>query len=199
MDLNNIITSVVTDQLTKGVSDKLGIPKDKSQSVVNMAIPLLVGGLAKNAKNPKEAKNITDAISNDHDGSILNDVSSLLNNEDKQIEGEKILGHILGNKASVASKAIGNQTNIKPEQAQQILSMIAPLVMGALATKQKKEGLDSSNISDFLQNSVNSNKNTPSKQNDILNQLLDQNNNGSVVDEIIQIGSKLLGGLFKKK
>lgn len=199
MDINNIINSVIADQLSKSASQKINIPEDKSRDVVNMAVPLLVAGLAKNAKNPKEAKNISEAISKDHDGSILNDLSSVFLSGGREQEGEKIIEHILGKKTTSASKVIGTQVQVKPEQVRQIMSLIAPVVMGAIGNKQKSEGFNSSTLTDFLQETVKNTKTSSSQQDNLLTQILDQNRNGSVIDEIINFALKFFGGLLKKR
>lgn len=199
MDINNIINEVVTEQLTKSMGQKLGISQGKAQGAVSMALPLLIGGLAKNAKNPKEAENILDALSKDHDGSILNDSSSVLFSENKQEEGGKIVDHILGSKTSAASKAIGGQIQIDPGQAREILVMLAPVVMGALGNKQKNGGFSSSTLSDFLQKTVKNTKTGSNQQDSLLTQILDQNKNGSVIDEIINFALKFFSGKSKKK
>lgn len=198
MDINNIINSVIADQLSKSASQKINIPEDKSRDVVNMAVPLLVAGLAKNAKNPKEAKNISEAISKDHDGSILNDLSSVFLSGGREQEGEKIIEHILGKKVEPASKAIGNQVQVNPEQVKKVLSLVAPVVMGAIGSKQKTGGLDSSTLTDFLQETVTKKVSGSNQQDNLLTQILDQNKNGSVIDEIINFVLKLISGHSKK-
>ena len=47
--------------------------------------------LIKNSKDSKEAENILEALPKNHDGSMLNDSSSVLFNENKQEEGKCIL------------------------------------------------------------------------------------------------------------
>lgn len=199
MDINNIINSVIADQLSKSVSQKINISEDKSRDVVNMAVPLLVAGLAKNSKNPQEAKNISDAISKDHDGSILNDLSSVLLSGGKEQEGEKIIEHILGNKVTPASKAIGNQVQVNPEQVRKVLTLVAPVVMGAIGSKQKAGGFDSSKLTVFLQDTVTKKVGTSNQQDNLLTQILDQNRNGSVIDELLGFVMKLISGKSNRR
>lgn len=162
-----------------------------------MAIPLLLGGLAQNAKDAQQEKSISNALAKDHSGSVIDDLSVVLSDV-KQQEGAKIVDHILGTKTVVASKVIGSRTQIDPVQVQQILSVVAPVVMGALGNKQKSGGLGGMNLSDYLQKTVNDINKGPVHQGDFLAQILDQNKNGSVVNDIVSMGLKLLGRLFKK-
>lgn len=198
MNINQLISSTVSDQVTKGVSEKLGIPQDKSQGIIDMAIPLLLGGLAKNSKNTGGAENLLQALSNDHDGSILNDIPSAINTDSTQEEGGKILNHILGAKQGTVSQAIGSQVQINPNQVQQVLTLLAPIVMGALGKQQRQNGFDTSGLSGFLLKSLNQSVKKSPKNSSILTQILDRNNDGSAVDDVVNIGLKALGGLFKK-
>jgi hypothetical protein len=65
---------------------------EQSKKAVSMAMPLLMGAMAKNSEQPQEAENINKALDK-HDGSILDnlDISSLLSRDD----GSKIVNHIL--------------------------------------------------------------------------------------------------------
>lgn len=199
MEINNLINTLIVDQLSKSVSKKINISEDKSRDVVNMAIPLLVAGLAKNAKNLQEATNISEAISKDHDGSILNDIPSALFSDGRQQEGEKIIEHILGKKTDSASKVIGAQVQVGPEKVTQILSLVAPVVMGAIGNKRKNEVFDSSTLTDFLQKIVKNNVSNSGQQDNLLMKILDQDRNGSVLDNIVNFGLRLFGGLSKKR
>ena len=197
MDITQIISSTITKQLTKGISQKTNLPQKQTQSVLELAIPLLMGGLAKNSANPQGANNLLEALTKDHDGSILKNPSSAINKEETETDGEKILKHILGNKQASASQAIANQLNIDTNQVTQILSLIAPFVMGALGKKQKNSHLDSSSLSELLLSTMNQKTKSAQKTN-LISAILDQNDDGSVVDEIANIGLKAIGGLFKK-
>lgn len=196
MNINQILTATVSEQLAKSVSRNLDLPENKSKKVMDLAIPLLVRGLAKNSTDPQEAKNILQALKKDHSGEILNNISSALGETSTLEDGGKILDHILGNKQKNASQAIGNKVNIDPAKVVQILSFLAPVIMGALGKQQKKGLLYKSNITDFLL-STSGQKNKSSKS-DLLSQILDQDKDGSIIDDVANIGSKMLGNLLKK-
>jgi hypothetical protein len=199
MNINQIITSAISDQVAASVSKKLGIPQSKSKGVIDMAIPLLIGGLAKNSSDPTGAQNLSTALTQDHDGSILNNIPSALSGDNAMEEGGKILNHVLGNKQDSASQVIGSQVNVEPSQVQQILSLVAPVVLGALGKQQQKANLDAGGLSTLLKGAVKQKSAVSPKHSGLISQILDQNNDGSIIDDVAKIGGNILSNLFSKK
>jgi hypothetical protein len=198
MDTDQILTSGITGQLVTAVSNKLGIPGDQSKSIINFAIPLLVGGLAKNSTDTAEAKNISLALAADHDGSILEKIPSSLQETTTEEDGMKILEHILGNKQTAAAKVIAEQTKVDPSQVQQILALVAPVVMGALGKQQINTGLDASALSSFLQNSARQQASSAPVEAGLIAQILDRDKDGSIIGDLVLIIKKLWGSIFKR-
>jgi len=198
MDLDHLITSTTTDQLADGVSQKLYISKNKAKRVLDLAIPLLMGGLAKNSEDSDWAQSLSQAISKDHDGSILDDLTSTLGKDSTTEDGGKILGHILGNNTTAASKVIGNKADADAKQVNQILKMVAPVILGALGKQQRTDNLDSSTLSDLLQNVAGQNSKYSLQNSDLLSQVMDHNKNGSILDDIIRLVAKFLSRSSKK-
>lgn len=93
------ILDTLTQQLSGGtlsqMSRQLGTDEATTQNAVSMALPLLLGGLARNAAQPAGADALGRALDADHDGSLLDDPSALLSNP-QAFSGGGILGHILG-------------------------------------------------------------------------------------------------------
>lgn len=199
MNVNSLITSAITDQITSSVSRKLNIPQGKTKDAIDLAIPLLLGGLAKNASDPEEAKSISKALTKDHDGSILDRIPAIVNNTSVQREGAKILTHVLGKKQDAASQVIGNQVNLNPDQIQQILSVVAPVVLGALGKQHAKTNLSSQGLSALLQTITKQGAHSSSPNSGLISQILDQNKDGSIIDDVIKIGANIFGNLISKK
>lgn len=199
MDINNILTELVKDQLSKSVSQKLNISENKSADVVSMAVPLLIGGLAKNAKNPEEAESITKAVSKDHDGSILNNIASVVLEDSTELDGQKILSHILGNKTTAASKVIEKKTNVDSAQVIKILSLVAPVVLGVIGKKQKDDNLNSTTLSEVLADTARRQVGESSEKSNILTSILDQDSDGNIRNEATNIGLRLLKNFLRRK
>lgn len=192
MDIKEILTNVVLGQLVPLISKKLNIPEKNVKNVINYAIPLLLGSLAKNAKDPEQAEEISEAISEDHSGNILDTLSSLFS-EDTQEDGGKILKHILGENVGKATQTIGEKTDTKSSDVKNILVSVAPLLLNALGNKKQEDDLDTGSFTDLLQETAKESKTKDTKN--VLTDLLDQDDDGSVVDDVVG----MVGKFLKKK
>src|SRR5690606_22512920 len=184
-------------QMVDGVVNRLGIENDQAKLAISAAVPLLITALNKNA-NSGDANNIANALDKDHDGSILNNLSGFLTGGNLS-EGMGILGHVLGNRQGQVENAIGKSSGLNASQISQILAIVAPIVMGYLGKEKKEQGLDASGISSLLGGLVGGVAQTNQREMSTIERLLDQNGDGNAMDDVMNIGSKLLGGLFKKK
>ena len=173
------------------ISSKLGLNPNTTGRIVQAAIPLLVGALARNSASPSGATALQSALSKDHDGSVLDDVLGFLGSS-QQGPGAGILRHVLGDQQSNVQSSIGQVAGVDGAQAGQVLEMLAPLVMGALGKKSAQEGLDAGGLSQFLQGEAQA---VQQPQPDIMGSLLgmlDQNKDGNVVDDVSSLLGKLL-------
>src|SRR5690606_17091088 len=161
------------------------------------AVPLLITALSKNA-NSGDSQNIANALERDHDGSILNNLSGFLSGGNFS-DGAGILSHVLGGKQSQVENAIGKSSGLNAAQISQILAMVAPIVMGYLGKEKKQNGLDASGLSSLLGGLVGGTAQTNQREMSTIERLLEQDRDGNAMDDVMDLGSKLLGGFFGKK
>ena len=74
------------------ISAKLGLNPTTTGRIVQAAIPLLVGALARNSSSSSGATALQSALTKDHDGSVLDDVLGFLGSS-QQGPGAGILRH----------------------------------------------------------------------------------------------------------
>lgn len=197
MDISNLLQGAIGQQMVDGVVNRLGIENDQAKLAISAAVPLLITALNKNA-NSGDANNIANALDKDHDGSILNNLSGFLTGGNLS-EGMGILSHVLGNRQGQVENAIGKTSGLNASQISQILAIVAPIVMGYLGKEKKEQGLDASGLSSLLGGLVGGAAKTNQREMSTIEKLLDQNGDGNAMDDVMNIGSKLLGGLFRKK
>ena len=70
---------------------------------------------------------------------------------------------------------------------------LAPLVMGAVGRAQQQEQLDPSGLSSLLNQQQQQAQNEAPGAMSVLNSMLDQNNDGSAIDDL----KRMAGGFFK--
>jgi hypothetical protein len=192
----NAITQIITQQLGGGaarmIAQRFGISETAANTAIQMAVPLLVTALARNASQPQEAQNIHQAVSNDHDGSIFDNLMGYLGNP-QSANGSKILGHVLGNQQPAVESTLAQATGMDQSSAGGILETLAPLVMGSVGKAQHENGLDPSGLSNFLNDQQQeAQANAPGAMG-VLSSMLDQNKDGSSMDDL----QRLAASFFK--
>jgi hypothetical protein len=85
--------------VTQQIGRSLGVGEEQAGSAVSAAVPMLLGGLARNTADPQGASALLGALDRDHDGSVLDDVGGFLGGGGAATaNGAGILEHVLGNK-----------------------------------------------------------------------------------------------------
>lgn len=187
----NLLDGDFGNQLTTGISMQTGTSEAETQSVVSTALPALLGALQNNASNSQGAQGILRAISSKHDGSILDNLSGFLGNNDTA-DGNGILKHILGDKRGALEQGISTKTGVSTATVSKILAMLAPIAMGYLGKQSRGSNVsDGNGLTDLLGGLLGGQSGS-----NVLGSLLDQNGDGKLgIDDV----GGLLGGLFGKK
>lgn len=194
--MSSDIAGMLIGMLGSGELDKLGsqlgTDSTSTQKAVGAAVPLLLSALGKNAASPQGAEALLGALSRDHDGSVLDNVGSLLGSGALGKEGTAILGHVLGNKQGAVAAGIGQASGLTADTSGQLLAMLAPLVMGSLGKTQRQGGLDAEGLASML----GGQRKQANAGLGGLAGLLDMDGDGDMTNDVMKLGSKLLGGLF---
>ncbi len=173
------------------LSQTIGTDEATTSRAVAVAVPLLVGALARNASQPEGARALHQAVVSDHDGSILNDVAGFLGSGQPG-SGAGILRHVFGEQRPAVEQNLAQSTGLTPTATGQMLELLAPVVMGWLGANQRQQGLDASGVARLLSGQV---KATPGNILGALNTLLDADRDGSALDDI----ARLAQGFFTRK
>jgi hypothetical protein len=203
MNLMDLLKWQLSDGVINGMSDQLNIgDSQKTGSAAQAALSVLMGALSKNSTSSESAlSGLSGALDRDHDGSILDDVMGLVTGQtnmgtNKTLNGAGILGHLLGGKQDNAVNMLMKMTGLDTNQSAGLLVKLAPMVLGVLGRYKKQNHLDQNGLSDFLRTSQQEYvKEAPERS--IFEKFLDQDGDGSVMDEVAEMGLKVLGNLFK--
>ena len=193
-DLLGTLSEQVGGQVAQQISKQLGTDTGATESAINAALPMLIGAISRNAATKEGAESLSQALDK-HDGSVLNDVLGAVTSQDKMADGAKILGHVFGSKEGNVQQGLSQMSGLSTENSAQLMAMLAPVVMGALGQTKQSSGLDADGIAMLLGGQRAA---VDSKLGGLAG-LLDMDGDGSAVDDIIGMGSKMLGGLFGKK
>jgi hypothetical protein len=183
MSLLELLQNQIGGQAVDHISQKLGADRGTTSNAVEAALPLLLSAVARNASNPQQAQSLDQAVSQDHDGSILNDVPGFINRAESG-PGEGILSHILGGRQQSVQQGLSQATGLDTGKTGQLLAILAPLVMGALGRAKQERNLDAGGLSTLLAGEHEHLKESAPGVMGVLGRFLDKNHDGSVVDDV---------------
>lgn len=192
--LQTLIPLLTGDTLS-GISEQLGVDKNKTQQAITLALPMLIGALNRNASTSDGAQALTGALQRDHNGSILEDLLGNLSKSNTVDNGSAILGHVFGYKRSGFEQNISRTSGLDLEKTVQLLSMLAPVVLGVLGQIKHKQSMDPQGVASFLQNE----RQTAESAVPGLAKFLDMDGDGDITEEVISIGANLLSIFLSKK
>lgn len=189
------ILSRLDDDSLQSISRQVNASPTQTKSALGSAIPILINALAKNSSTAEGASALKNAVAKDHDGSLLDHLGDFLNNPAAG-NGAGILKHVLGNKRQNVEKYISNDSGLDSSSVGRILEMAAPLVMGYLGKNSGKQG---SGIESILNSYMKTQKKQVPQSQGIINQLLDRDNDGNVMDDIAELGMSFLGKMMSRR
>ena len=206
----DLLSSDLGKTIISGVSREANQPQNKTQDVLTMALPVLMAAMKRNAASEEGAKGLLSALDSKHDGSILDNLEGLFGggvNQNVKIDGEKILGHILGNKQPMVANALSQKSGVDANAIGQILKVAAPIVLGMLGKEKRRQNIQSQSGLDGLLGGLLKGNSAQHEQS-FLESILDADGDGSVIDDVAGMvlgGNKkkgglggLLGSLFRK-
>ncbi|MBP6125529.1 MAG: DUF937 domain-containing protein [Leptotrichiaceae bacterium] len=193
MNLEGIL-GLLNDKDLGKLSSQLGVNENDVKLGLVSALPAILQALNKNTQTAEGAESLNKALEK-HDGSVLNNLSGYLNNPDLN-DGAGILNHLFGNQTENVAKAVSKSSGLDSNGSIKMLQILAPLVLGALGKQKKDNNLDASGLdalTSMLALNLGSNEQTSGIMGLVTN-LLDSNKDGAIVDDLLGLASKFLGG-----
>ena len=186
----NILDSILNHQdgaAVQQLAQQFGIGNDEASSALSALIPQLSAGVQQNIQQPGGLQALLGALTAGQHEQYLND-PSMLGDQTAVANGNGILGHLLGSRAasSQVAQTASQQTGLSPDLLEQMLPIVATLVMGSLARRASGVGAQPSAMSM-----------SPGGTSGLMGSLesmLDSNKDGSMVDDVMGMMGKFLGG-----
>lgn len=177
----NILETILAAQnggAVKQMGQQLGLGEDQAATVLSALVPALAGGFQRNMQSSGGLESLVGALMKGQHQQYLENPAAL---GQATADGNGILGHILGSKdvsRQVATRAAA-QTGLDSSILKQALPIVAAMMMGAMAKQQRggaamaPAGTSGGGLLSML---------TP---------MLDQNRDGSIVDDVMGMLGKL--------
>lgn len=129
------IIDMVQQQLSGGaiqqIAQRVGVDQATAQKAVNAALPMIVGSLGQHTATADTAPANTGNVSNA--SGLFGGLSGMLGGE-----AGDVLGKIMGGRQDDVHNAAANAAGIDKGKAAQIIAMIIPMVMSALANRNQQ-------------------------------------------------------------
>lgn len=216
----NNLTNQVLDRLDpssiEAIAVQLGIDPAQAQAAIQQAVPLVVGGLARNAASDDGANAVHSAAAAHSGldiGSILGSVlggsggGSILGGmlgggaapnagnapAPGGIDTGAILGSIFGSRQDQASQGLGQASGLGTQNAGQLLAILAPIVMSVLGSLSQRQGLNPGGLGGAL--AQENQRIQQSGNGGLLGSVLDQDGDGQLgLGDLLKVGAEMLGG-----
>ena len=162
-------------EVTKKMSSTTNIDQGTLQQLLPAITPMILGGLKKQ-KDERGGQDRVDHILNKYGSpTALDNMEDLFKQKLNDNSTEPNLGGLLGNAGTEATNMLTNNFKIDSNMASKLIPMLAPIVLGFL-TKKRDSGTGSSGLAG----------------------LLDQDGDGSVLDDVAGLFLGGLGGSSNK-
>ncbi len=205
-NLLDLFEQQMDGNLLEQLGSQVGInDPQKTKTAAKGAFSVLMGALQKNASTDQGASILSSVLDKDHDGSILDDVMGYVTGamqpkNTRTVDGAGILSHLLhGTNHDNILSQVANMAGIDKNSSASLLMKLAPIAMGMLGKMKRENNLDENGLRDVLTQTVE-----PAKKDSMLGGLLgsflDQDGDGSVMDDLGRMGMKaIFKGFFGRK
>ncbi len=193
--LLDMIASQLDDRTIRQISSQLGIENQSAQQAISAAVPMLLGALDRNAHSQGGAESLNAALDRDHDGSILNDLVGALSDPNTMQDGSSILNHVFGSARPKVDNGVSQISGLDPQTTDQLMSMLAPVVLGAVGQQKQQQGLDAQGLANLL----NQERQEAGGKYAGLAKFLDMDGDGDPTDDVMNLGNSLLKNFFGRR
>ena len=212
MNFTDLLQQQASSHLDAGLMEQLdqqiGAGDPRKTTVASSAIlSSLMGAMARNASDPQGAQALSSALERDHDGSLLDNLGSLLGGGSGRVQqspqlsprtlnGGGILDHILGNRRDETVQDVSQKSGLSSGQVTKLMITLAPILLSMMGRAKRNSNADAGSLGGTLNDFLNGNRTAPQRPRQapdlgLAGQLLDRNRDGSIMDDILGMGLKM--------
>lgn len=191
--LEDLLGQQQGNQAVEQISQSLGANPTVTNSALQVALPMIMAALARNAQQPEGAESLSNTLEKNHDGGILDNLGGFLGaNQQTNDDGIGILGHIFGSKQGAVAHQVAEKSGLDIGQVAQLLITLAPIVMGFLGKKKHEQNLDANGLSAMLGEQQQAMQSSGNPLMDLVSGFLDKDSDGSAVDDLSALAANYL-------
>lgn len=167
--------------IAKTIAKQVGIDLNDADSIIGKLAPILMGGAKSNLESDKDSGGLIKHIESNNYVEMFDKPEEAIKKGDFTNMGNDILSELTGSKENSreVAKHVEKETGVSSSIIKSILPMLAPMIIGAL-TKKSAPSLDG-----------NQNLEGAGIEG-ILKGLIDQDNDGSMIDDVMGMATKFI-------
>lgn len=175
MDILKLLLSNSSGMID-AMSQKSGLGTNDVEAVISKIAPIFMQRANENFKSDADSSNFLEMIRRSNLDKMTDAPQNI-----SVAEGNELLGVLTGSKenSNALASDVGSQLGISADSIKTLLPMIAPMIAGMLNNQLKASNLQDSADSGSMMS--------------MLTQFLDQNKDGSIVDDIFRIADNFFG------
>ncbi|MGH9373225.1 MAG: DUF937 domain-containing protein [Vicinamibacterales bacterium] len=183
MNILDVIMNAQGGAAVRQLGSQVGLGEAETASALSALVPALAVGFQRNLRTPEGLSGLVTALSAGNHQRYIDDPAALAD-QAAVADGDGILGHVLGIKdvSPELARRTAAQTGLGPEVMKRMLPLAASLMMGAFAQQKAAGGMSS------LANLAGK-----GGLMEVLTPLVDQNRDGSILDDVSGIVGRVLG------
>lgn len=134
MNLLETLLAAQDGGAVRQLGSRFGLDPEQTGTAINALLPFLTGGIKQNVQTQGGLEGLLGALQQGQHSRFLDDASAI-ESEEATMEGNGILGHILGSKdvSRGVAAAASESTGIGQDVLKQMLPVVAAMAMGALS------------------------------------------------------------------
>lgn len=180
----------------KELSAAIGGSEEQTKAGVNAALPTLLGAFSRQASAQGGQQQLMQWLDRDGDGDIMDDLQGFIRSGNDTNGGSALVQQLLGGKQSAVESAISQSSGLDAGAAQRLLTQLAPMLSGALTKSKRQGGFGMDDVMRMLQQQGKATQSGGDMG--FVSKLLDQDGDGDITDDVMNMGKRFLGGFFKK-
>lgn len=157
-------------EVSKHLSSNLGVKEDIVAQMIPMVAPLILGGLKRQMKEYGGETRVNHILSKYGSASSLDNLGEEISSRVQYQQPDPRLGGLLGDSGVQAASAMAQRFNVNPKIVMTAISVLAPIILGALVRKRDRGKVGPQGIA----------------------AIIDRDGNDSILDDVIGM---LLGGM----
>jgi len=127
--LQLLISTLASNDSVNSVAKKTGLSTKLVYKLIMTALPILIRYMTKNVGSQNGALSLLNALTQHNTTRVMSEQIDDVDEED----GDKIIGHILGDDKDLVVKSLAAETGAKSEEVTKTLGSIAPALLSGLA------------------------------------------------------------------